>query len=61
MNYESILVRKEGKVITIVLNRPQSLNFLDPIMAEEMARLGPGQSPKRGGQIENRESLGGEL
>ena len=36
MNYESILVKKEGKVSTIVLNRPQSLNFLDPVMAEEI-------------------------
>jgi len=36
MNYESILVKKEGKVSTIALNRPQSLNFLDPIMAGEL-------------------------
>jgi 2-(1,2-epoxy-1,2-dihydrophenyl)acetyl-CoA isomerase len=36
MGYESILFKKEGKVATITLNRPQSLNFLDPIMAEEM-------------------------
>jgi len=36
MNYESILVKKEGKISTIVLNRPQALNFLDPVMAEEI-------------------------
>ena len=38
MEYESILSKKEGKVVTITLNRPQSLNFLDPIMAEETDR-----------------------
>jgi 2-(1,2-epoxy-1,2-dihydrophenyl)acetyl-CoA isomerase len=36
MSYETILVEKEGRVATITLNRPQSLNFLDPIMAQEM-------------------------
>lgn len=36
MSYDSILVKKEGRVTTITLNRPQSLNFLDPIMAEEL-------------------------
>jgi naphthoate synthase len=36
MNYESILVKKEGKVSTITLNRPQSMNFLDPAMAQEI-------------------------
>jgi 2-(1,2-epoxy-1,2-dihydrophenyl)acetyl-CoA isomerase len=38
MGYETILVRKEGKVVTITLNRPQSLNFLDPIMGGELER-----------------------
>jgi enoyl-CoA hydratase len=38
MSYESILVKKEGKVSTIILNRPQSLNFLDPLMAEEIEK-----------------------
>jgi 2-(1,2-epoxy-1,2-dihydrophenyl)acetyl-CoA isomerase len=38
MSYESILVKKEGKVVTMTLNRPQSLNFLDPIMAQELER-----------------------
>lgn len=38
MSYETILVKKEGKVVTITLNRPQSMNFLDPIMAQELER-----------------------
>jgi 2-(1,2-epoxy-1,2-dihydrophenyl)acetyl-CoA isomerase len=38
MDYESILVKKEGKVATITLHRPQSLNFLDPVMAGEIDR-----------------------
>ena len=38
MSYDSILVKKEEKVATITLNRPQSLNFLDPIMAGDLER-----------------------
>jgi len=36
MSYESILVEKEGNIATVTLNRPGALNFLDPLMAEEM-------------------------
>jgi 2-(1,2-epoxy-1,2-dihydrophenyl)acetyl-CoA isomerase len=36
MDYQSILEKKEGRVVTITLNRPESLNFLDPIMTEEI-------------------------
>jgi 2-(1,2-epoxy-1,2-dihydrophenyl)acetyl-CoA isomerase len=36
MDYEAILVRKAGPVATVMLNRPEALNFLDPIMAQEI-------------------------
>jgi len=36
MGYEAIIVKKEGKVATLVMNRPEALNFLDPIMAQEI-------------------------
>jgi len=36
MGYETILVKKEGRVATITLNRPEAMNYLDPIMAEEI-------------------------
>jgi len=36
MAYEAISVKKEGKVATLVMNRPEALNFLDPIMAGEI-------------------------
>ncbi len=36
MNYEAILVRKSNKVGTITMNRPNALNYLDPIMAQEI-------------------------
>ena len=36
MDYQSILEKKEGRVVTITLNRPESLNFIDPIMTEEI-------------------------
>ena len=36
MDYEAIIVRKEGRVATLIMNRPKALNFLDPIMAEEI-------------------------
>ena len=38
MGYESILVKEENQVGTITMNRPQTLNFLDPVMAEEIDR-----------------------
>jgi 2-(1,2-epoxy-1,2-dihydrophenyl)acetyl-CoA isomerase len=38
MGYEAILVKEENKVGTITMNRPQTLNFLDPVMAEEIDR-----------------------
>jgi len=38
MSHESILVEQRAGVGTITLNRPQALNFLDPIMAEEIDR-----------------------
>jgi len=36
MDYEAILVRKAGPVATVTMNRPEALNFLDPIMAQEI-------------------------
>lgn len=36
MAYQWIIVKKEEKVGTIVLNRPEALNFLDPLMAKEL-------------------------
>ena len=36
MSYEAILVRKAGPVATVTMNRPEALNFLDPIMAQEI-------------------------
>jgi 2-(1,2-epoxy-1,2-dihydrophenyl)acetyl-CoA isomerase len=36
MSYEVILVRKENNVGTLTMNRPEALNFLDPIMAQEI-------------------------
>ena len=36
MDYEAILVRKAGQVATVTMNRPEALNFLDPIMAQEI-------------------------
>jgi 2-(1,2-epoxy-1,2-dihydrophenyl)acetyl-CoA isomerase len=38
MDYEAILVRKAGPVATVTMNRPEALNFLDPIMAQEIER-----------------------
>lgn len=38
MDYEAILVRKAGPVATVMMNRPEALNFLDPIMAQEIER-----------------------
>ena len=41
MNFETIICRKEGKVATIVLNRPEQLNALNARMIEELvAALG---------------------
>ena len=52
MSYETILVNKEGKVVTITLNRPQSLNFLDPIMAQELERaLGDAEKDESVGAV----------
>jgi 2-(1,2-epoxy-1,2-dihydrophenyl)acetyl-CoA isomerase len=52
MSYETILAKKEGKVVTIILNRPQSLNFLDPIMAQELERaLGDAEKDEGAGAI----------
>jgi len=52
MSYETILVKKEGKVVTITLNRPQSLNFLDPIMAQELERaLGDAETDESVGAV----------
>jgi 2-(1,2-epoxy-1,2-dihydrophenyl)acetyl-CoA isomerase len=52
MSYESILVKNEGKVTTITLNRPQSLNFLDPIMGEELERaLGDAEKDESVGAV----------
>ena len=52
MSYETILVKKEGKVVTITLNRPQSLNFLDPIMAQELERaLGDAEKDESVGAV----------
>jgi 2-(1,2-epoxy-1,2-dihydrophenyl)acetyl-CoA isomerase len=52
MSYETILVKKEGKVVTITLNRPQSLNFLDPIMAQELERaLGDAEKDETVGAV----------
>ncbi len=52
MSYETILVKKEGKVVTITLNRPQSLNFLDPIMAQELERaLGDAEKDEGVGSV----------
>jgi 2-(1,2-epoxy-1,2-dihydrophenyl)acetyl-CoA isomerase len=39
MGYESIVVKEENRVGTITMNRPQALNFLDPVMAEEIDRV----------------------
>ena len=36
MSYEAILVRKSNKVGTITMNRHSALNYLDPIMAQEI-------------------------
>ena len=36
MGYEAIIVKQGGKVATLVMNRPEALNFLDPIMAQEI-------------------------
>jgi 2-(1,2-epoxy-1,2-dihydrophenyl)acetyl-CoA isomerase len=36
MSYEVIMVRKVNNVGTLIMNRPEALNFLDPIMAREM-------------------------
>jgi 2-(1,2-epoxy-1,2-dihydrophenyl)acetyl-CoA isomerase len=36
MDYEAILVRNAGPVATVTMNRPEALNFLDPIMAQEI-------------------------
>ena len=36
MDYQWIVMKKEEKVGTIVLNRPEALNFLDPWMAKEL-------------------------
>jgi 2-(1,2-epoxy-1,2-dihydrophenyl)acetyl-CoA isomerase len=38
MDYEAILVQKTGPVATVTMNRPEALNFLDPIMAQEIER-----------------------
>jgi 2-(1,2-epoxy-1,2-dihydrophenyl)acetyl-CoA isomerase len=38
MGYESIIVKKVEKVATVVMNRPEALNFLDPIMALEIEK-----------------------
>jgi 2-(1,2-epoxy-1,2-dihydrophenyl)acetyl-CoA isomerase len=38
MDYESILFRKESGVATVTMNRPQALNYLDPVMAGEIDR-----------------------
>jgi len=52
MSYETILAKKEGKVVTITLNRPQSLNFLDPIMAQELERaLGDAEKDETVGAV----------
>jgi len=52
MSYETILVKKEGKVVTITLNRPQSLNFLDPIMGQELDRaLGEAEKDEGAGAV----------
>ena len=39
MNYEAILVRKSNKVGTITMNRPDALNYLDPVMAQEIQNV----------------------
>jgi 2-(1,2-epoxy-1,2-dihydrophenyl)acetyl-CoA isomerase len=36
MDYEAILVQRTGQVATVTMNRPEALNFLDPIMAQEI-------------------------
>jgi len=39
MNYETLLVEKDGEVMTVVLNRPEKLNAVDDRMLEELTDL----------------------
>ena len=36
MNYETILIEKRGEVDWVTLNRPQSLNAINTVMATEL-------------------------
>jgi len=38
MNYESIILRTEERIATIILNRPRQLNAIDDSMAEDLKR-----------------------
>lgn len=36
MEYEAIIVKKEGRVAALTMNRPEAMNYLDPLMAAEI-------------------------
>ena len=36
MDYENLLYEKDGKVVTVTLNRPQAMNAISPQLEEEM-------------------------